>query len=101
MGSAVEVSAWTDSTRFGAVHDNQLGGGQRSIEIARLASSVTNEQTFVEGTESPWWASITPKRRQELRLVELLSASSSQLPQCRVGVRAFRLRRQRWPLHSR
>ena len=23
-------------------------------------SSVTNEQTFVEGTESPWWASITP-----------------------------------------
>ncbi len=30
--------------------------------------TVTNEQTFVEGTEHPWWASITPKRRQELAL---------------------------------
>lgn len=30
--------------------------------------TVTNEQTFVEGTEHPWWVSITPKRRQELAL---------------------------------
>lgn len=29
---------------------------------------VTNEQAFVEGTEDPWWAAITPKRRQELAL---------------------------------
>lgn len=36
--------------------------------------TVTNEQTFVEGTEDPWWASITPKRRQELALVGVAAA---------------------------
>lgn len=30
--------------------------------------SVTNEQTYVEGTEARWWTMITPKRRQELAL---------------------------------
>ena len=29
---------------------------------------VTNEQAYVEGTESRWWTMITPKRRQELAL---------------------------------
>jgi hypothetical protein len=59
-------------------------------------SSVTNEQTFVEGTESPWWASITPKRRQELALggvvVGVVIAVSAIVL---IGVRAFRRRRQR------
>ncbi|HBU75221.1 MAG TPA: hypothetical protein DEB38_03020 [Acidimicrobiaceae bacterium] len=59
-------------------------------------SSVTNEQTFVEGTESPWWASITPKRRQELALggavVGIVIAASAIVV---IGVRAFRRRRQR------
>ena len=31
--------------------------------------TVTNEQAYVEGTEEPWWSSVTPKRRQELALV--------------------------------
>lgn len=30
--------------------------------------TVTNEQAFVEGTESPWWSMVTPQRRQELAL---------------------------------
>jgi len=30
--------------------------------------TVTNEQAYVEGTEQPWWSSVTPKRRQELAL---------------------------------
>ncbi len=30
--------------------------------------TVTNEQTYVEGTESRWWTLISPKRRQELAL---------------------------------
>jgi CDP-diglyceride synthetase len=29
---------------------------------------VTNEQTYVESTEAPWWAMVSPKRRQELAL---------------------------------
>lgn len=29
---------------------------------------VTNEQTYVEGTQGAWWTTISPKRRQELTL---------------------------------
>jgi hypothetical protein len=36
--------------------------------------TVTNEQAYVEGTESKWWTMITPKRRQELALGGLLLA---------------------------
>ncbi len=32
------------------------------------APTVTNEQTYVEGTEAPWWTMVSPKRRQELAL---------------------------------
>ena len=32
------------------------------------APKVTNEQAYVEGTESKWWTMITPKRRQEITL---------------------------------
>jgi hypothetical protein len=28
----------------------------------------TNEQAFVEGTESKWWTMLTPKRKQEISL---------------------------------
>lgn len=34
---------------------------------------VTNEQAYVEGTESSWWSMITPKRRQELALGGLIA----------------------------
>lgn len=30
--------------------------------------TVTNEQTYVEGTEARWWTMVSPKRRQELAL---------------------------------
>lgn len=32
------------------------------------APTITNEQTYVEGTEAPWWTMVSPKRRQELAL---------------------------------
>jgi nucleoside-diphosphate-sugar epimerase len=32
------------------------------------APAVTNEQAYVEGTESKWWTMISPKRRQEIAL---------------------------------
>lgn len=32
------------------------------------APTVTNEQTYVEGTEQKWWTVISPKRRQEITL---------------------------------
>jgi len=31
-------------------------------------ATVTNEQTYVESTEAPWWTMVSPKRRQELAL---------------------------------
>jgi nucleoside-diphosphate-sugar epimerase len=37
--------------------------------------TVTNEQTYVEGTEAPWWTMITPKRRQELSLAAMVVAA--------------------------
>jgi len=30
--------------------------------------TITNEQTYVEATEAPWWTMVSPKRRQELTL---------------------------------
>lgn len=30
--------------------------------------TVTNEQTYVEATDAPWWTVVTPKRRQEVAL---------------------------------
>ena len=30
--------------------------------------TITNEQTYVEGTEARWWTMLTPKRKQELAL---------------------------------
>jgi nucleoside-diphosphate-sugar epimerase len=32
------------------------------------APTVTNEQTFVEGTDEKWWTILTPKRKQEIAL---------------------------------
>jgi nucleoside-diphosphate-sugar epimerase len=38
------------------------------LRAAGWAPTVTNEQTYVEGTEAPWWTMVSPKRRQELAL---------------------------------
>ena len=42
---------------------------------AGWSPTVTNEQAYVEGTESKWWTMVTPKRRQELSLGALGVAS--------------------------
>ncbi len=38
------------------------------LRAAGWTPTVTNEQTYVEGTEAPWWTMVSPKRRQELAL---------------------------------
>jgi hypothetical protein len=38
------------------------------LRSAGWMPTVTNEQTYVEGTEARWWTMVTPKRRQELSL---------------------------------
>jgi nucleoside-diphosphate-sugar epimerase len=38
------------------------------LRAAGWSPTVTNEQTYVESTEAPWWTVVSPKRRQELAL---------------------------------
>lgn len=38
------------------------------LRAAGWRPTVTNEQTYVEGTEAPWWTMVSPKHRQELAL---------------------------------
>ena len=38
------------------------------LRAAGWSPTVTNEQTYVESTEAPWWTTVSPKRRQELAL---------------------------------
>lgn len=38
------------------------------LRAAGWEPTVTNEQTYVESTEAPWWTTVSPKRRQELAL---------------------------------
>jgi nucleoside-diphosphate-sugar epimerase len=38
------------------------------LRAAGWNPTVTNEQTYVESTDAPWWTMVSPKRRQELAL---------------------------------
>jgi hypothetical protein len=38
------------------------------LRAAGWTPTATNEQTYVESTEAPWWTMVSPKRRQELAL---------------------------------
>lgn len=38
------------------------------LRSAGWQPTITNEQTYVESTEAPWWSMVSPKRRQELAL---------------------------------
>ena len=38
------------------------------LKEAGWQPTVTNEQAYVEGTESKWWTMVSPKRRQEIAL---------------------------------
>jgi nucleoside-diphosphate-sugar epimerase len=49
--------------------------------------TVTNEQAYVEGTESKWWTMLTPKRKQELSLGAMAAAVVGALV---AGVTALR-----------
>jgi hypothetical protein len=44
------------------------------LRSAGWTPTVTNEQTYVEGTEARWWTMVTPKRRQELSLGAMVAA---------------------------
>lgn len=54
---------------------------------------ITNEQAYVEGTESRWWMNITPKRRQELALGAMVAAAVGAV--AAVGITLIRRRRRR------
>ena len=60
------------------------------LRDAGWVPTVTNEQAFVEGTESRWWTMVTPKRRQELSLGLMIAAALA------VGVSATVLGRRWW-----
>ena len=48
-------------------HDAWVVSNGRLVDQG-WAPTVTNEQTYVEGTEARWWTMVSPKRRQELAL---------------------------------
>lgn len=43
------------------------------IKQAGWRPTVTNEQTYVEGTEAKWWTMLTPKRKQEIALGSMVT----------------------------
>ena len=56
--------------------------------------TVTNEQTYVESTDAPWWTMVSPKRRQELALAGgALALVAAVLAGLAVGRRRFSRRR--------
>ncbi len=56
--------------------------------------TVTNEQTYVESTDAPWWTMVSPKRRQELALAGgVLAIAVVALVGVVVGRRRFSRRR--------
>jgi nucleoside-diphosphate-sugar epimerase len=55
--------------------------------------TVTNEQAYVEGTESRWWTMITPQRRQELALGGIIAGALLLALAAAIGVRRWRRRR--------
>lgn len=52
--------------------------------------TVTNEQTYVEGTEARWWTMLTPKRKQELALGGMIAVLLGAILATVVGVRRNR-----------
>jgi nucleoside-diphosphate-sugar epimerase len=56
--------------------------------------TVTNEQTYVESTEAPWWTTVSPKRRQELALGGGVAAVAAVLLALLVVVRSRVTRRR-------
>ncbi len=64
------------------------------LRAAGWAPTVTNEQTYVESTDAPWWTMVSPKRRQELALGGgVLVAGVIALVGVAIGRRRFSRRR--------
>jgi nucleoside-diphosphate-sugar epimerase len=64
------------------------------LRAAGWTPTVTNEQTYVESTEAPWWTMVSPKRRQELALGGgLVAVLGAVLVGLIVGRRRFTRRR--------
>ncbi len=64
------------------------------LREAGWAPTVTNEQTYVEATDAPWWTLISPKRRQELALgAAVVGAFAAALVALVVGRRRLSRRR--------
>ena len=60
------------------------------------APTITNEQAYVEATEAPWWAMVSPKRRQELTLgLSVVAALVGASVVAALGRRWARRRRER------
>lgn len=68
------------------------------LRAAGWSPTVTNEQTYVESTEAPWWTMVSPKRRQELALGAGAFAIAAVAA---VGVAIARRRLARRPLTRR
>lgn len=62
------------------------------LRSAGWVPTVTNEQAFVEGTESRWWTMLTPKRKQEIALGGMVVATLAVLA---LGVSGARRARRR------
>jgi nucleoside-diphosphate-sugar epimerase len=66
------------------------------LRAAGWEPTVTNEQTYVEATQAPWWTMVSPKRRQELTLgVSVLGAVIAAVAATLVGRRILRRRRRK------
>jgi nucleoside-diphosphate-sugar epimerase len=64
------------------------------LRAAGWRPTVTNEQTYVESTEAPWWTMVSPKRRQELALgAGVVAAAVAVLVAVFVGRWRFNRRR--------
>lgn len=61
------------------------------IKQAGWQPTVTNEQTYVEGTEAKWWTMLTPKRKQEIALGAMVAALISTVASLVAAVRRNRI----------
>jgi hypothetical protein len=64
------------------------------LKAAGWRPSNSNEQAYVEGTEAKWWTMITPKRKQELALGGMITATLGVVVGIVVAVRRARRRRR-------
>lgn len=65
------------------------------LRQAGWAPTTTNEQAYVEGTESKWWTMLTPKRKQEISLGAMGAVSSGLAAIGAVVLRRARRHRRR------